>query len=179
MIFHYTVVALMQWRLGAARRIWALNFLLSRRLNASRHFLANFLVVVDYFLHLNFTDCFGGKGLALDSNNDLQILFKPLLLLSHQVSYIRMCIAPANAVYHQCLQCRSVQVLFNLPIHHRSQCMCNVKLPIMGKPKSLAKLIFYWLVIYVFKNVQSFKQFRIQVILRNTLRFYQCNINNW
>ena len=35
--------------------------LLSHRLDASRHFLAYFLVISDHVWHLNFTDCFGGK----------------------------------------------------------------------------------------------------------------------
>ena len=59
---------------------------------------------LDHILHLNFTDCFGGEGLALDPNTSLQKLSKPLLSLSHWVPYTRMCIVPANAVYHQCLQ---------------------------------------------------------------------------
>ena len=57
-------------------------------LDASRHFLANFLVILNHILHLNFTDCFGEEGLALDSNNSnnpingLQTLPKPFLFLS-------------------------------------------------------------------------------------------------
>ena len=77
----------MQWRLGVARRIQALIFLLSHRLEPSRHFLANFLVISDHIWHLNITDCFRGKGLAFDLNNSLQTLFKPSLFLSHQVPY--------------------------------------------------------------------------------------------
>ena len=42
----------------------------------ARYLLANFLVISDYIWHLNFTDCFGGEGLALDANNGLQTLFK-------------------------------------------------------------------------------------------------------
>ena len=49
---------------------------------STKHFLANFLAILDHIWHLNFTDSFGG-GLALDFNNGLQILFKPLLFLSH------------------------------------------------------------------------------------------------
>ena len=64
-------VSVMQWRLGAARRIQALIFLLSHRLDASRHFLANFSVILDHIWHLNFTDCFGGKSFTLDSDNGL------------------------------------------------------------------------------------------------------------
>ena len=54
-------------------------------LAASRHFLATFLVILDQIWHLNFTDCFGGKGFALDSNNDLQTLSKHFL--PHWVLY--------------------------------------------------------------------------------------------
>ena len=32
---------------------------------------------MDHILHLNFTDCFGGEGLALYSDNGLKILSKP------------------------------------------------------------------------------------------------------
>ena len=99
----------MWWRLGVARRIQALIFLLIHKLDASRHFLANFLVILDHIIHLKFTDCFAGKGLALDSNNDLQILSKPLLFLSQQVPYTRTDIA--NAIYSQCLQCISTRHL--------------------------------------------------------------------
>ena len=50
-------------------------------LGESRHFLENFLVILD---HLKFTEeCFEGKGFALDSNNSLQTLSKPFLFLSH------------------------------------------------------------------------------------------------
>ena len=60
-------------------------FLLSHRLDASRHVLANLLVISDDIWHLNFTDCFGDKGFALGLNNGLQTLSKsifpfPLLL---------------------------------------------------------------------------------------------------
>ena len=75
------------------------------RLDASRHLLANFLVILDHTLHLNFTDCFG-EGLALDLNRGLQTLSKPFLFLSHQIPYTRMRITLANTVYHQCLQWR-------------------------------------------------------------------------
>ena len=60
------------------RSICALIFLLSHRLDASRQFFANFLVISNYIRHLNFTGCFRGKGLALDLNNDLQTF--PFLL---------------------------------------------------------------------------------------------------
>ena len=52
-------------------------------LDASRHVLANFLEILDHILYLNFTDCFGGEGSALDLDNDLQILSKPFLFLSN------------------------------------------------------------------------------------------------
>ena len=94
----YTV---MQWRLGAARCIQALIFLFSHRLDASRHFLANFLVIFDHIRHLSFTECFGGKGVALDYNNDLQTLsnfsffsFIRYLTLGHV----------SQTLYHQCSQ---------------------------------------------------------------------------
>ena len=70
-----------QWCSGG----WAFIFLLSHRLDASWHFLANFLVILDHILLLNFTDGFGGEGLAWDSNNGLQILSKPLLFFSHWI----------------------------------------------------------------------------------------------
>ena len=73
-----------------------------------RSFLANFSVISDYILHLNFTDCFGEGGFALDSNHGLQTLSKPLLLFSN---YTRTHIALANLVYPQFLQRRRVQAL--------------------------------------------------------------------
>ena len=75
----------MQQRLGAAKHIQALIFLLSSKLDASWYFLANFLVILNRILHLNFTDGFGEKSLTLDSDNGLQILSKPLLFLFYQV----------------------------------------------------------------------------------------------
>ena len=50
--------------------------MLSHRLDASRHFLANFLVISGRILNLNFTNYFGGKGFALDPNKGLQTLTK-------------------------------------------------------------------------------------------------------
>ena len=85
----------MQWRLGAARRIQALPFLLSHKLDASRHFLANFFAVSNHFWHLNFTDCLGGEGFALDSNYTLQALSKPFLFLSQYVPQTRITLAQA------------------------------------------------------------------------------------
>ena len=55
-------------------------------------------MILNLILHLNFTDCFGGEGLALDSNNCLQILSESLFFLSHWVPYTRAGIALANAV---------------------------------------------------------------------------------
>ena len=104
----------MQWRLGAARRIQALIFLLGHRLDASRHFFANLLVILHHV-------CFQGKGFALDPNNGLQTFSKPFLLaLSRQASYTQTRIALANAEYHQYLQQRKAQAIFNLPLHHCS-----------------------------------------------------------
>ena len=37
--------------------------------------------------HLNFPDCFGGKGFTLDTNNKLQNIFKPFLFRSNYVPY--------------------------------------------------------------------------------------------
>ena len=113
--------AVMWWRLGMARRIQALIFLLSHRLDTSRHFSANFLVILDHIRLLSSTDCFGGKCFALNPNNSLQILSKPLVFLSYQVFFTRTHIALANAVYHQCLQRRRPQALFNLPLHHSTK----------------------------------------------------------
>ena len=68
------------------------------RLDPPRHFLVNLLVFSAHILLLNFTDCFGSKVFALDSNNSLQTLSKPLLFLSHLVPYTRKRITLANAV---------------------------------------------------------------------------------
>ena len=82
-----------QARLGSARlcqeHLGTFIFLLRKRLDASRHFLANFLVISDHIWHKNFTDCFGGRGFALDLKNGLETLSKPLLYLSHQAPYTR------------------------------------------------------------------------------------------
>ena len=40
--------------------------------------------------HLNFTDCFGGKGFALDLSNGLQALSKPFLFLSTRRRYLTL-----------------------------------------------------------------------------------------
>ena len=73
---HPVIETVMQWRLGAARHTQAL-FLLSHMLDASLHFLADFLVISAHILHLNFTDFFEDKGYALDPNNSLQTLSIP------------------------------------------------------------------------------------------------------
>ena len=52
---------------------------LCHRLDASRHLLANLLAISNYIRLSNFTDCFGGEGLALDPNNGLQAIPKPFL----------------------------------------------------------------------------------------------------
>ena len=36
-------------------------------------------MILNRIWHLNFTDCFSGKGFALNFNNDLQTLSKPFL----------------------------------------------------------------------------------------------------
>ena len=74
--FHMTCE---QWCSGGYERLDAsrhLFFLSCHRLDVSRHFLANFLVISDYIRLLNSTDCFGGKDFALDPNNSLQTLSK-------------------------------------------------------------------------------------------------------
>ena len=60
-------------------------FVISHRLDTSRHFLANLFVILDQISHLNYTDCFGDKDFALDSNDNLQTLSK--LFLPHQLLY--------------------------------------------------------------------------------------------
>ena len=109
----------MQWRLGAAKGIQALIFVLSHRLDSSRHFSANFFVISNRIRLLNSTDCFRGECFALDSNNSVQIFSKPLAFLSHQVFFTQTHIPLANAV--QCFQRRRAQALFNLPLHYWSQ----------------------------------------------------------
>ena len=101
-----------------ARRIQALIFLLSHRLDASRHFSANFLIISDYIRLLNSTDCFGDECFALNPNNSLQIISKPLVFLSYWVSLTRTHIPLASALYNQCFQRRRAQPLFNLPLNH-------------------------------------------------------------
>ena len=54
------------------------------------------MVTSDYFWHLNFTDCFGGEGFAINSNNSLQALSKPSLLFSHYLPQTRTRIALAE-----------------------------------------------------------------------------------
>ena len=117
---HQFIYTAMQWRLGVARIIQVPISLLSHRLNASKHFSANLLVIQNYIRLLNPTDCFGGEFFALDPNNNLQILSKPFLFLSHQVVFTRTHIPLANALYHQCLQRKKTQALFYLPLHHWS-----------------------------------------------------------
>ena len=95
-----------------------LFFLLCHRLDASRHFLANFLVISNHIRHLSFTDCFEGEGLASDPNNCLQTLSKPFLAFPRKLPYTRTGIALANAVYHQCLKWKRFYSIFNLPLHH-------------------------------------------------------------
>ena len=63
----WTLMVYQQWGSGG----WAW-------LDASRHFLVNFLVIFDYIWHLDFTDCFGDKGFALYFNNSLQTFSFPL-----------------------------------------------------------------------------------------------------
>ena len=56
---------------------------------------------MNHIWHLNFTDCFGGEGLALDLNNGLQIIsksfvFPPSLGTLHSDTYLtcERCISP-------------------------------------------------------------------------------------
>ena len=46
-------------------------------MHASRYCLANFLVLSNHILHLNFTYCFGSENFSLASNRSLQTLSKP------------------------------------------------------------------------------------------------------
>ena len=68
-----------QWCSGSQARLDAsghLIFLLSHRLDASRHFLAIFIVIFDHIGHLNFTDGFEGEGFALEPNSRLTNSFQ-------------------------------------------------------------------------------------------------------
>ena len=59
-------------------------------------------MILDHILHLNFTDCFGGKGLVLDSSNGLQILPQTFPFpLSLGTLHFDARIALADAVDHQ------------------------------------------------------------------------------
>ena len=86
-----------------ARRIQALFFLVSHRLDATRHFVAIFLVTLDHIQHLSFTECCEGKGYVFDSSNGLKTLSKTFFVFPRQVSYTRTRIALANVVYQQCV----------------------------------------------------------------------------
>ena len=99
------------YMMGAARRIQALIFLLSHRLDASRHFSENFLVIPNHI------------RLFFDAKVLLQIpkttyrSFPNLQFFSHQIFFTRTRILVANALCHQCLQRKRAQTLFNLPLH--------------------------------------------------------------
>ena len=100
--------AVVQWRLGVARRIQALL----------RKFLSSFGPYLTFKLHrLFWRRRFGFKN----SNNGLQTQSKPFHFLLHQVPYTRTRITFTNAVYHACHQHRRAQALFNLPLHHQAQ----------------------------------------------------------
>ena len=73
-------------------------FLISYRLDASRHFLAHLFAILNHFWHLNFTDCLGSECFALEFNNSLQALSKPFLFLSQYVPHTLMHITLAKVV---------------------------------------------------------------------------------
>ena len=56
------------------------------------------MVTSDYFWHLNFTDCFGGEGFAINSNNSLQALSKPFLFFSRYLPQTQVRITLAEVV---------------------------------------------------------------------------------
>ena len=74
-------------------------------LDASRHFLANFLVTLNYIC----------KGLALNPKNDLQSLSKPFQTPLPPLGTLH------SDAYHTCEGCdiqqRRAEALFNLPLH--------------------------------------------------------------
>ena len=104
----------MQWWLGVARRIQALIFLLSHWLDASRHFLANFLVILNCIWHLNFTDFFRSESFALDSNNKPS----PNLFFSSLIKYLTLRrvspMHPASKTPRQLLRATSLPSVPNL-----------------------------------------------------------------
>ena len=79
----------------------ALIFLLSHRLDTSKHFLANFLVISNHMWHLNFTDYFGNKGFTWDSNNGLQTLLNKSFPFSDSLVTLH------SDTYHTCKRCAS------------------------------------------------------------------------
>ena len=79
MVLRYISKSWFYYSLGLASTIFS-DVVEARRIQAllSKH-LSNFGPKIT----LNFTDCFGGKGFALDPNNGLQTLSKSFLFLSH------------------------------------------------------------------------------------------------
>ena len=111
-----TSTTVMQWRLGVTRRIQALLFLLSRRLDTSRHSLVNFLVISGHIWHLNFTDCFGG-GFALDFKNDLHCKLSPNSFSFPIIYFTLGHISHLQMLYITNVSSEEEQALFNLPLH--------------------------------------------------------------
>ena len=62
-----------------------------------RHFLANLSVISGHIQHLNFTDCVGGKGFALDPKKQLT---NPLVTFPFSLSLGTL----LSDAYHQCIQ---------------------------------------------------------------------------
>ena len=100
------------------RPIQALVFLVSHRLDTSRHLVAIFLVTLDHIQHLSFTECFGGKCFVFDFNNGSQTLSKTFLVFPRQVSYTRTRIALANVVYQQCVTGKEEEPRRHFLIYH-------------------------------------------------------------
>ena len=105
------IQSVMEWRLDSARLIQALIFLLRQRLDASRHFLANFLVILDDILHLNFTDCFWRQRFCFKFQ---KTAYKPSpnFSFSSFISYLTLGrISPMHLA-------KKAQALFDLQLHH-------------------------------------------------------------
>ena len=82
--------------------------------------LRKFFLAISFGLYLTgqLHRLFWRRRFCFDPYNGLQTLSKPFIFFSHQAPYTRKRITLANALYHQCLQCRRAQALFNLPLHH-------------------------------------------------------------
>ena len=101
----------MQWRLGAARRIQALIFLLSHRLDASRHFLTDF----DKFRTVS--DIY-----TLRINLEVKFLLKILINLTFStlIKYLTLWSCSHLKTLHitDAFKKEEPMALFNLPLHH-------------------------------------------------------------